>query len=47
MNYLHQRQLLDYFLYSANADLAHLLLRATKPSPHANAKEPNAIAPFY
>jgi hypothetical protein len=33
--------------YTATADLAHLLLRDTKPNPHAKAKEPNAFTQFH
>lgn len=31
---------------NATAPLAHLLLRDTKPIPHAKAKEPNVLALF-
>jgi hypothetical protein len=36
---------LTTFLYNATANLAHLLLRDTKPNAYAKAKEPKAIAP--
>jgi hypothetical protein len=42
---------LDYIgtthLSNATAQLAHLLLRDTKPTAYAKAKEPNPFAPFY
>lgn len=39
---MHDRQLLNAPELTATANLAHLLLRDTKPSPTAKAKEPNS-----